>query len=251
MTNQQIIRNGMGIALIPLLLVEGVRSWRKPRHAEHVRSDAVMRNLPMSKRISWRRPLWSIAVLAIGTAPTLTLAASDWRSDARQREVAPTLTLTGSPTSITAGGNSTLNWTSRNATSCTASGSWSGTKSTTGSSTISPTTTRSYALSCRGTGGSISRSVTVTVTAAAPTPTLTLVASPISVVVGGRSTLSWNSQNATTCTASGAWSGSKNSKGRSLSRHRRQVPIRWNAAAQADRSRVRPRSTSRRDGHQR
>lgn len=40
-------------------------------------------------------------------------------------------------------------------------------------------------------------------------PTVSLSASPTSVAVGGSSTLSWSTSNATDCTASGAWAGSK------------------------------------------
>ncbi|MHB8660982.1 MAG: choice-of-anchor Q domain-containing protein, partial [Minisyncoccota bacterium] len=45
---------------------------------------------------------------------------------------APIITLSASPTSVTSGGSSTLTWSSTNATSCTASGGWTGTKATSG-----------------------------------------------------------------------------------------------------------------------
>ncbi|MDE2150334.1 MAG: hypothetical protein KGJ55_11020 [Gammaproteobacteria bacterium] len=44
-----------------------------------------------------------------------------------------------SPTSIVAGGSSTLTWSSSNATSCSASGAWSGAEPVSGSQTVSPT----------------------------------------------------------------------------------------------------------------
>lgn len=57
-----------------------------------------------------------------------------------------------------------LTWSSTNATSCTASGAWSGTKATSGSqSTGTLTTSSTYNLSCSGSGGSASQSATVTV----------------------------------------------------------------------------------------
>jgi pectate lyase len=80
----------------------------------------------------------------------------------------PIVTLSASPTSITAGGSSTLNWTSTNATSCTASGGWSGTKALNDTQSVSPTTNTTYTLACTGSGGSDIKSVTVSVAAAGP-----------------------------------------------------------------------------------
>jgi hypothetical protein len=127
---------------------------------------------------------------------------------------APTLTLTANPTSVTSGGSSTLNWNSTNATSCTASGGWTGSKNLSGTqSTGALTATQTYTLQCTGSGGSISRSATVTVNATTPAPTVNLSANPTSVASGGSSTLTWSSTNATSCTASGGWSGTKQTSG--------------------------------------
>jgi hypothetical protein len=127
---------------------------------------------------------------------------------------APTLSLTANPTSVTSGSSSTLSWTSTNATSCVASGAWSGNKATSGSqSTGALGTSSSYTLNCSGAGGSTSRAVTVTVSAAAPAPTVSISASPTSVPSGGSANLNWSSSDATSCTASGAWSGSRPTSG--------------------------------------
>lgn len=75
----------------------------------------------------------------------------------------PTVTLTASPTSITPGASSTLTWTSSNATSCAASGGWSGTEDTNGTQIVAPTVTTSYTLTCDGDGGSANASATVAV----------------------------------------------------------------------------------------
>jgi hypothetical protein len=75
------------------------------------------------------------------------------------------------------------------------------------------TASASYTLSCTGNGGTTQRTASVTVTAATPAPTVTLSASPDSVSSGGTSTLTWASSNATSCTASGGWSGSKATAG--------------------------------------
>jgi hypothetical protein len=80
---------------------------------------------------------------------------------------APTLTLTAS--SIVSGSSTTITWSSVKATSCTASGNWSGTLATSGTQTVNPTTVGSdtYTLTCSNAGGmSPASSVTLTVTAA-------------------------------------------------------------------------------------
>jgi hypothetical protein len=83
---------------------------------------------------------------------------------------APTVALSASPTSLAAGSAATLTWNSTNASSCTASGAWSGTQPTSGSvSTGALNTNSTYSLTCTGPGGSASASATVTVTAASGT----------------------------------------------------------------------------------
>jgi hypothetical protein len=79
----------------------------------------------------------------------------------------PTVSLTATPNSLNAGSTSTLTWSSTNATSCTAGGSWSGTRATSGSAQTSALTAAStFTLTCSGAGGSSSQSTSVTVTAA-------------------------------------------------------------------------------------
>ena len=67
----------------------------------------------------------------------------------------PTVTLSVSPTSITAGQSATLMWSSTQATSCTASGAWSGSQAAMGSQAVAPTTSGSvtYTLTCTGANG--------------------------------------------------------------------------------------------------
>jgi len=79
----------------------------------------------------------------------------------------PTVTISASPTTITTGKSSKLTWSSKNATSCTASGSWSGSVATSGSQMVTPSATGkyTYTLACTGTDGSASASATVTVNA--------------------------------------------------------------------------------------
>jgi len=67
---------------------------------------------------------------------------------------------------VKCGQNATLHWTSANATSCSASGSWSGSKATSGSEQVGNFTgSRTYTITCTGSGGSASDSVSITGTA--------------------------------------------------------------------------------------
>ncbi len=99
---------------------------------------------------------------------------------------APTLSISASPTSVTKGGSSTLTWSSTNATSCTASGAWSGGKSTSGSQTITNLqSSGTYKLTCTGAGGSTAHSVSISVTT--PTSTQTTTSTPASTSSGSNS----------------------------------------------------------------
>jgi hypothetical protein len=129
--------------------------------------------------------------------------------------VAPALALSANPANVGSGGDSTLSWTSHNATACTASGNWSGTEAISGTEVVHPNADASYTLTCTGPGGSIAQTVTVTVTPSPPPspPTVTMTATPASVSYGGISKLSWNATNATSCAASGVWSGNEPTSG--------------------------------------
>ncbi len=85
---------------------------------------------------------------------------------------APVVSLSASLTSVQSGGSTTLSWSASNATACTASGGWSGSKATSGSLTLSNlVATDAYNLSCVGDGGSDTASVTVYVSSAAGSST--------------------------------------------------------------------------------
>jgi len=80
----------------------------------------------------------------------------------------PTVTLTATSSAITSGQSAALQWTSTNATGCTASNGWSGAKSAAGTETLGPLTANTtFALSCTGAGGTGTASLTVTVSAPA------------------------------------------------------------------------------------
>ena len=119
-----------------------------------------------------------------------------------------TVTLLVNPTPISLGSSATLTWSSINATSCSASGAWSGVQAVSGTQSVTPTVegTETYNLTCTGIGGSNSASTTLTVNAP-PSPTVTFSINPTSIALGSSAMLTWSSTNATSCSASGAWSG--------------------------------------------
>jgi serine protease len=75
----------------------------------------------------------------------------------------PTVSFSSSSSSVFVTNTSNLTWSSSNATSCTASGEWSGGKSASGSEevTISIMGDNTFTIKCSGTGGSKSASVTI------------------------------------------------------------------------------------------
>jgi hypothetical protein len=93
---------------------------------------------------------------ALATSATITVLAP---------VAAPTVSFSASPTIISSGQSSTLSWTSSNATSCSASGGWSGSKSISGSLAVSPTASTTYTLACTGSNGTTTQSTTVSLSA--------------------------------------------------------------------------------------
>ncbi|MEN7343991.1 MAG: hypothetical protein AAAFM81_13655, partial [Pseudomonadota bacterium] len=123
----------------------------------------------------------------------------------------PELELSADQTTVAYNGSVTLTWSSSGTQSCTASDGWSGSVATNGSQTIGPLTSDTvFRLQCTSaSGASITRAVNVTVTQPVPAPTVSFSADPSIVDQGDFTTLSWSSVNATSCSASGSWSGSK------------------------------------------
>ena len=81
---------------------------------------------------------------------------------------APVVTLSANPMSVASGTTTSLTWSTTDATSCTASGAWSGSKTTSGSETSAALTSGSaFTLTCNGPGGSGSKTVNVGITAPA------------------------------------------------------------------------------------
>lgn len=125
----------------------------------------------------------------------------------------PTIAFNASPTTVAYNAASTLTWSTTDAASCIASGSWIGAQATSGSLTLSSlTSSGTYILTCTGVGGSTNQSVMITVMPA-PVPTITFSANPSTVSYNGSSTLIWSTTNTTLCTGSGSWSGDKTTPG--------------------------------------
>ena len=96
----------------------------------------------------------------------------------------PIVVLRSNISSVQSGNTATLSWSVTGATSCTAKGSWSGSKAFSGTFVTQPITTlQTYRLSCTGAGGTTVRSVAVTVTSA-----VISAISPVKVAVLGAST---------------------------------------------------------------
>lgn len=121
---------------------------------------------------------------------------------------APTVTISASPDTIMVGSSSTLTWSSTDATSCTASGSWGGSRATSGSLVVtpSPAGTKTYTLTCSGPGGSAASSATLTVNQPPPN-IISFTTDKTEVGVGEQVTLSWTTEWANTCQADGSWKG--------------------------------------------
>jgi hypothetical protein len=110
---------------------------------------------------------------------------------------APTVTISADPTSITAGGSSTLSWNSTNAETVSIDNGI-GTVDLNGTQSVSPSATTTYTITATGTGGTATDTVTVEIAGTVPAPTVTISADPTSVTAGGSSTLTWTSSNVDT-----------------------------------------------------
>ncbi|MBS0379718.1 MAG: hypothetical protein JSS29_14655 [Proteobacteria bacterium] len=150
-------------------------------------------------------------------------------SSASQTQISdpPIVTVAVAPATLEAGEAAVITWNSAEATSCKASGAWSGTEALTNQTGMSTGAlgagTYSYGLTCTGPGGTGSdvRSVTVGVAAA---PAVTLVLQPTSIQPGATAVLTWTTTNAASCAGVGGstgdgWSGAQplnNTKGLQL-----------------------------------
>ena len=125
---------------------------------------------------------------------------------------APVVNVSASPLVVVYNGATELSWTTNNTDNCVASGDWSGSKNLSGSEIKSNLTAdKIYTLTCTGAGGTTIDSVAIAVDE--PAPVLSFSASANTVEQNGSTTLNWSSSNASSCIASGDWSGSKPTSG--------------------------------------
>jgi sugar lactone lactonase YvrE len=123
---------------------------------------------------------------------------------------APTLDFTARATQLPQSNSGTqLKWKATDATSCVASGDWSGEKGLSGTAeTGSLSTEKTYTLSCVGLNGDVEKTLTVEVV---PAPTVSLSLSDDVVAPGESVRIRWDVTDAQSCSASGApFSGTKN-----------------------------------------
>ncbi|MFM8518331.1 MAG: hypothetical protein ACKODA_10740, partial [Nevskiaceae bacterium] len=136
----------------------------------------------------------------------ITVAAAAPRSPAVKLDVSATL--------VAEGERVRLFWSSADAVSCVASGSWSGAKASGGSEESVALTAgiRKFTLTCAGpTGRETLREVTVE--AGNSAPTIVFTAEPSRLPLGTTTRLVWSSGKATACVASGGWSGARSTSG--------------------------------------
>ena len=118
----------------------------------------------------------------------------------------PTVALSSDALSIEEGQSVQLTWSSTNATSCAASGAWTGPLATSGTQTVGPLTVPSnFVVTCTGPGGTGSYAVLIQVSP--PVASVTIEADPKIVRVGQTTQLTWSSRAVDACEASGEWSG--------------------------------------------
>ena len=94
---------------------------------------------------------------------------------------AATVSISANPASVSSGGSSTLTWSSTGATSCAASGDWSGLKATSGSQSVLPVQASAFTLICSGPSGNTTSSASGTASVSVSglpnvPPTITLTA---------------------------------------------------------------------------
>ncbi len=126
----------------------------------------------------------------------------------------PTVNIQANPTTVAYNGSATLTWSSTDAATCSVTpGGWTDKLNTSGVSTGSLTSQKTYTITCTNQTGSASASTVVNVTQQSA-PVVTLSASPQSGTDPFNSTLTWSTtNNPDSCTASNGWSGSKASTG--------------------------------------
>ncbi len=153
-------------------------------------------------------PATSESAAAVTNTASSVILASTGHSTPGDTSI-PSVTLVAVPSTVSAGAASILTWSAAGATSCTASGGWSGAEPIRGSaSTGALSSSATFAMTCVGPSGAATQSTTVTISTPPP-PTLSLQVSANTINSGQFAILAWQSTNAQSCAASGGWSGTE------------------------------------------
>lgn len=121
------------------------------------------------------------------------------------------ISISGSPMYVAPGESSQLQWSAVGATSCTASGSWSGDQPTSGTTWFLVDAIAVYVFELTCSHGGPTRTATAWVVGSLPRVSIT--ATPHDVTLHSRVSLTWNADHASACIASGDWSGTKSVSG--------------------------------------
>ena len=162
------------------------------------------KHLPVVPRFGNLRRVRSFRVCAFAS---VLLAVGCGGITHRSMENPPSVTISANPTTIAAGGSSTLSVTAANATKILVTGSDGSTytlSATGGTQTVNPAASTTYTASASSDSGSATATVAVTVSVSAEIPTVTITAAPSSIAAGNSSTLTVTATNATQVTISGS-----------------------------------------------
>lgn len=147
---------------------------------------------------------------------TFTLTCLDSGSDSATTNVnvvvadPPTLDFSAEANEIDYNTQARLLWSSTNASSCEKYGDWSGSTSLSGDElTENLISEKIFGVRCTGAGGMIEKTVTITISNPTLQVELDFVADNMYIDWDTSTVLRWSATNADFCTASGAWSGSR------------------------------------------
>jgi outer membrane protein assembly factor BamB len=166
-----------------------------------------------SGRGAWHLAVALVAIALSGCGIALDPPAEDDDDGGETPLPLPVVTLSVVPASIAVGQSVAVSWSSHESSACMAVGHWGGPLPLTGSedAAIYEPGTYDIGVECSGPGGSTNRFVQVQVVG--QPVAVTMSADPVSVPVGGTSTLSWSAPMATTCTAVVNWIGNRPTSG--------------------------------------
>lgn len=155
-----------------------------------------------------------VATLMVRKAP-----APPQPPESRPEPEPPVILFAAAPPAVGHGETSVLSWTAEHASHCWGSLGWGGARDVSGMmETPRLYAGRTFRLTCSGPGGNASADVNVHVQATGapspkPKPAVRLTVSPAEVEVGEPVTVSWSSEDAEVCVASGAWDGPRATAG--------------------------------------